>query len=110
MAVAAEFANAIVQQDYQGAWRLLTKEAQATHTPAAMKAAVEAMISYASGPIRQAEVIEAAAVERWPGQRSADLAVVYVALTGDSFSEAVELTISRQSEQRLIRDLAWGRP
>ena len=57
-----------------------------------------------------AQVIDDCVVENWPGKQSGDLAVVYVALTGKSFSEAVTLTLAQYSEAILIRELAWGRP
>jgi hypothetical protein len=49
-------------------------------------------------------------VEAWPGKQPGDLAVVYVALSGESFSEAVSLTLAQQGEDTLIRHLEWGRP
>ena len=49
-------------------------------------------------------------VEEWPGKQPDDLAVVYVALSGESFSEAVILTLAQDGEDTLIRHLEWGRP
>ena len=49
-------------------------------------------------------------LEEWPGKQAGDLAVVYVALNGDSFSEAVTLTLTQHGEEALIRHLEWGRP
>jgi hypothetical protein len=55
-------------------------------------------------------VIEDAIVETWPGKQPNDLAVVYVALTGENLSEAVTLTLAQNDEDTLIRQLEWGRP
>jgi len=33
-------------------------------------------------------------LKNWPGEQRGDLAVVYVALNGESFSEAVSLTLA----------------
>jgi hypothetical protein len=35
---------------------------------------------------------------------------VYVALTGDGFSEAVTVTLTQEAGTIRIRDLQWGRP
>lgn len=109
-AVACQFGNLIVDQDFQAACLLLTSEARSLHPPEAMKAAVKEMISYATGPILQSQLIEAATVEDWPAKRPGDLAVIYLALTGAGFSEAVTLTLVEESSVILIRDLTWGRP
>jgi len=89
---------------------MLTGEARSLYSPDSMKAAVKAMISYAAGPTLESQVIEDATVEDWPAKRSGDVAVIYLALTGAEFSEAVTLTLVRESAAILIRDLTWGRP
>jgi hypothetical protein len=108
--VARRFGQLIVRQEYQAACLLLTKEAQSAHSPGTLKAAVNAMIAYARGPILRSQVCEEVAIEDWPGKRPSDVGIVYVALTGDGFSEAVTLTLARELDGISIRDLAWGRP
>jgi hypothetical protein len=108
--IACRFGWLIVQQDYQAAWLLLTREARVANSPATLKAAVDAMIAGARGPILKATVIEEVAIEDWPGKRPSDVGIVYVALTGDGFSEAVTLTLTRELDRISVRDLAWGRP
>jgi len=49
-------------------------------------------------------------LEDWPDKPPDDLAVMYVVLNGDGFSEAVTLTLAQYGEEVLIRHLAWGRP
>jgi hypothetical protein len=49
-------------------------------------------------------------LKNWPGKQPGDLAVVYVALNGESFSEAVSLTLAEYGREILIRLFAWGRP
>lgn len=68
------------------------------------------MTAYASGSIQEAQVMDDFTLEDWPGKQPGDLAVVYVALNGDSFSEAVTLTLKQHCENILIRHLEWGRP
>ena len=73
---AARFGSLVAHQDYSSAWLMLTKEAQASNPAEAMRAAVEARIAYASGPIWEAQVIEEADLEDWPDKRAGDIAVV----------------------------------
>ena len=109
-AIAQHFGDRITRNNYSAAWDLLTKEAQTSITPEDIQAAVATMIAYAPGPIQEAQVMEDCIVEAWPGKQPGDLAVVYVALSGESFSEAVSLTLAQQGEDTLIRHLEWGRP
>jgi hypothetical protein len=109
-AVAQHFGDLIVRKDYSAAWELLTNEEKLSITPEAIQAEVAEMIAYASGPIQAAEVLDEFIVENWPGKQRGDLAVVYVALSGESFSEAVTLTLVQHGEDTLIRELEWGRP
>lgn len=107
---AQSFGDLIAHRDYSGAWGLLTKEAQQSITPEDIKTAATSMSAYAPGPIREAQVMEEFILEDWPEKQPADLAVVYVALSGESFSEAVTLTLAQVGEAALIRNLQWGRP
>jgi hypothetical protein len=108
--VANSFGDFIVRGEYSLAFGLFSKEMQAVTSPAAIKAAVATMTAYASGPLQGAEVIEEFTLEDWPDKQPDDLAVVYVALNGESFSEAVTLTLAQYDEEILIRHLEWGRP
>ena len=109
-AVAERFGELIVRQDYSAAWALHAKETQASITPEAIQTEVTDMIAYAPGQIKAAQVMEEFVVEDWPDKQSGDLAVVYVALSGASFNEAVILTLAQYGEDALIRHLEWGRP
>lgn len=110
LAVAQRFGDLIVRSDYASAWGLLTKEMQHALTPDSIKAAVATMLAYAHGPMQEAQIMENFILEDWPGKQPGDLAVVYVALNGENFSEAVTLTLAHYGEQALIRNLEWGRP
>jgi hypothetical protein len=46
----------------------------------------------------------------WPTKAKEDVAWVYVALSGDGFSEAVNVLIAREDGHELIRSVEWGRP
>jgi hypothetical protein len=110
LSVAEQFGCRIVGGDYVAACALLAHEARLANPPQAIEAAVARMLSGAPGPILQSQMIEEGTVMDWPGQQPADIAVVYVALSGDGFSEAVTLTLVLEAQQVRIRQLVWGRP
>lgn len=49
-------------------------------------------------------------LEEWPDKQPNDLAVTYVALNGENFSEAVILTLAEHDQEIMIRHVEWGRP
>jgi hypothetical protein len=107
---ARQFGNNIAKSDYIAAHHLLTNEAQVIHTPDDLRESVECMIAYDPGPIQSVQVMEEFILEDWPAKRDGDVAIVYVALDGDEFCEAVTLTLMQVGEDFRIRDLEWGRP
>jgi hypothetical protein len=109
-AVAQRFGDCLVAKDYNAACALLTQELQSSTTPEIINSAITAMTNYASGSIQAALVMDEFTLEDWPGKQPNDLAVVYVALNGDCFSEAVTLTLVQDGGEALIRHLVWGRP
>jgi len=72
--------------------------------------AIARMTNSAAGLIQTAQVIDDCTLEDWPGKQADDLAVVYVALNGDSVSEAATLTLAQRGEEALVRHIEWGRP
>ena len=107
--VAYQFGTLIAQQNFATAVELLTEEAKTIHTPDAMRAAVAAMTGDEPATIRDVQVVEEGIVEDWPGKREGDVAIIYVALNGDSFAEAVSVTVVNYAGNPLIRHLEWGR-
>ena len=108
--VAKQFGDLIAKPDYAAAHGLLTEEAQAANTPDDFKEAVEGMTTYAPGPIQDVQVMEDYILEDWPDKQDGDVAIAYVALTGDGFCEAVTVTLVQHSSGFRIRHLEWGRP
>lgn len=49
-------------------------------------------------------------LEDWPDKAADELAVVYVPLEGDVFSEAITVTVARSDDGLLISNVEWGRP
>ena len=91
--VAKRFGDLIAKPDYEAAHALLTGEAQTVHTPNDFRQAVDGMTTYASGPINEVQVMEDFVLEDWPDKQDGDVAIAYVALTGDGFCEAVTVTL-----------------
>jgi len=109
-AVAQRFGDCIAQKDYDAAWALLSGELKVSSTPESIKDAVTTMTAYASGSIQGAQVMDDFTMENWPGKQPDDLAVAYVALNGEDFSEAVTLTLTEYGQEIMIRHMEWGRP
>src|SRR5437762_11793891 len=108
--VAKQFGDLIAKPDYAAAHDLLTEAAQAANTPDDFKEAVKGMTTYAPGPIQDVQVMEDFILEDWSDKHEGDVAIAYVALTGDGFSEAVTLTLVQHSSGFRILHLEWGRP
>jgi hypothetical protein len=66
------------------------------------------MTAYAPGPIQRVEVMDSLKV--WPDRKPGDIAWVYVALTGESFSEAAAAILCSTESGIRIREIEWGRP
>ncbi|MFN5162000.1 MAG: hypothetical protein ACK5IA_09005 [Cyanobacteriota bacterium] len=109
-AVAQRFGDCIAQKDYDAAWALLSRDLQVSSTPGSIKDAVKTMTAYASGSIHEAQVMDDFTLENWPGKQPDDLAVAYVALNGENFSEAVTLTLTAYGREIMIRHMELGRP
>jgi hypothetical protein len=109
-AVAQRFGDCIARKDFAAAWELGSDNLRSSTTPETINNAVTTMTAAARGSIQAAQVMDEFTLEDWPNKQATDLAVVYVALNGDSWSEAVTLTMAQQGEQVLIRQLEWGRP
>ena len=109
-AVAQRFGDCIAIKDYDAAWTLLSKELRLSLTSESIKNAVSTMTSYGKGWIQVAQVMDDFTLEDWPDKQANDLAVTYVALNGENFSEAVTLTLAEYGQEIFIRHLEWGRP
>lgn len=108
--VAEQFGHLIAKADYAGAHVFLTEEAQKIHSPNDLNTAVEGMTTYAAGPIQQVEVMSDFILEEWPDKQDEDVAIAYIALTGDGFCEAVTVTLTHEGQKIRIRQFEWGRP
>lgn len=66
LVTASHFGQLIDDQDYRRARQLLTAEARSLYSAQSLQTAVETMVSDASGPILQSQVLEETTVEDWP--------------------------------------------
>jgi hypothetical protein len=49
-------------------------------------------------------------MEDWPNKEEDDIGWAYVALSGDSFSEAATVIMKLEDGRMVIRSIEWGRP
>ncbi len=49
-------------------------------------------------------------LEEWPGKGEQDLAMVYIPLEGDMFSEAATVTVAESGSGLCVAGIEWGRP
>ena len=108
--VAEQFGKAIAQGDFAAAHALLTIQAQRSHSPGTLKQSVEHMLANSDGPIQHVEVMKECVLAEWADKRDGDVAYVYVALSGDSFSEAATVVLATEAGAIRIREIEWGRP
>lgn len=108
--LAQRFGDLIAREDYESAYKLLTKQAQTLRTVQEMKRTSEGMRSYAPGPFRNFLVMEEFMLEDWPAKQEGDVASIYISLEGDNFCEAVSVIVTQEDGDLRIRDLEWGRP
>jgi len=107
---AKQFGSLIVKEDYLAARALLTREAQIDWPAQEIQRRSERMRRYAPGPFTDMQVTEEFILQDWPAKREHDVASIYIALTGDGFSEAATIIVAQQDGELRIRDLEWGRP
>ena len=106
--VAEQFARRLVDGEFNAARNMLTQSLKRIFTTHKLKRDLASMHSYAKGPITHFEVMNT--TEYWLAKQENDVGWAYVALTGDNFSEAVTVIVTRQSSKLLIRKIDWGRP
>ena len=103
------FANALVQGEYEKAYGMLSAELKLNYSVAKLKEEYESMVAgYAQpGQPITVEVLDNNSL----GNASADKeGWAYVAIYSDGWSEAVTVTGKDFGPELLITDLVWGRP
>ncbi len=106
--IALAFGRQIVRKEWESARNLLCHDLRASISAKNLEEEVSNMIVYADEELSQAEVITD--MEAWPDKKEDDIGWAYVALSGDSFSEAVAVIVKQEDNRLVIRSLEWGRP
>lgn len=108
IALADKFARALGAGSFDQAHALLTDDQKKALSVGALKKDYEEMIAYGPGPSKHIEVMQA--LDTWPEKKKGDIGWVYVAIAGDSFSEAATVVVARTGAGLVIRSIEWGRP
>jgi hypothetical protein len=107
-AVAFAFASALARGDFTGAYGMLMSSRREATTPEMLRTKYEQMLSYAESAAENVDVMN---IEHdMPWKAPGDVACVYTAITGDDFSEAVDLLICSDGDRLAIKEIWWGRP
>lgn len=106
--VGLRFARALVAGEFEVAHRMLEPTLAATYSPEKLGATFREMVSYGGEPPTDVRVVTV--LDYWPAKQPGDVGWAYVAISGNTFSEAVTVTVTRQGERALIREIEWGRP
>ena len=106
--IAAKFARAVVAGDADTAHGLLSHELGAQVAAADLSSQYESLAEDMGGVtgVGQPMVI----LEDWPDMSAHDRAMVYVPLEGDTFSEAISVTVAEVDDALCISAIEWGRP
>ena len=107
-AVAMAFAANMVAGDFTTAFELLAVSLQKSLSPVKLCEEFESMLSYTDGQVTEVKVNDIA--HDWPAKMPLDLCRAYIAINGDGFCEAVDVTVCREGERSVIREIIWGRP
>lgn len=110
-AVAASFASALVEDDFDRAATLLAPALRAELPPAPLRERFVAMFAdYAHGRPTGIHFDDEFSMVEWPAKQSGDVGWTYVGIEGADFVEAVSMTVADVDGVLLIRDIEWGRP
>jgi hypothetical protein len=107
--VGFNFANALVNGEFESAYALLSTELQLEYPVSALKREYEKMIDYMQ-PVSNVGV---AVLNNGDLPDDSDMdsqGWAYVAIFGDCWSEAVTVTVKPFEGKYLITELSWGRP
>jgi hypothetical protein len=107
--IAFSFAQRMALADFEGAFELFAPGLKRSISPSDLQKNFESMLSYADGQVTEIEVRDVYRDE-WYGKQAGDLGIVYTAMNGEDFCEAVTVTVAEIAGKRFIRHVEWGRP
>ena len=102
------FAQALAAGEFPRAHGLLSAKLRTQIAARELEAKFKEMIAYGDGPVTLVQVTNV--LDNWPAKLPGDLGWAYVALAGDSYSEAVTVVVTREGDRLVVRDIEWGRP
>ena len=105
---ATAFVTAIVNGDAGKAHEMLISDLSGEISAADLTTQLDAIADDMGGITRVGDA--AIILEEWPGKTESELAMVYVPLEGDVYSEAVTLTLAESGDELCIARIEWGRP
>jgi hypothetical protein len=106
--VAVRFAEALVRGDFEVAFSLLDARSRSEWPAPSLREAFVAMVEYFETAADTAELIET--MTDWPDKQPDDVGWAYVAINGESQSEAVTVIVCDEDGGLRIRSIEWGRP
>ena len=104
--VAVEFATKLIHGKYAGAHLLLSSGARGDWPPSALREAYQELVDWVGPAPDRIEV--ARSLHDWEFREDGDLGSIYLLLHGDE-TEGLTVTVSREDERAVIRDIEWGR-
>lgn len=105
---AFEFASALLARNFADAQQLLSAAAKKELSAAELEATYSNMIEYFEKPPTFIQVMNT--LEDWPAKQPGDIGWAYVAISGESESEAVAVIVCAENGKHLVRNIEWGRP
>jgi hypothetical protein len=106
--IAVEFGSALKERDFSLAHSLLCQSQKEQLSETSLQEEFERMFAHDEGAINIVEVTET--LEEWPAKEPDDLGWAYVAISGETFAEAVTLVIKNENGQPRVGSIEWGRP
>lgn len=104
--VAVEFATRLIHGKYAGAHLLLSANARDDWPPSALREAYQELVDWVGPAPDRIEV--ARTLRDWEFREDGDLAAVYLLLHGGE-TEGMTVTVAREADRQVVREIDWGR-
>ncbi|NGP88037.1 hypothetical protein [Fodinibius halophilus] len=104
---AIEFARKLASQDYGTAYTMTATGYKHSTSLEDMQNKFEVIVT---DDWNIGQIVAGEYMASWPNKQPEDLGWVYVAISGDLYSEAITVTICNENDQLKIREVEFGRP
>ena len=105
---AMAFVKAIVDGNAGVAHTMLSNELRATTSAADIADEYDVMVDEIGGVESIGEAMEI--LDDWPDKAQNEVAMVYVPLQGDTYSEGITVTLAHIEGKLAVSHMEWGRP